>query len=233
MKARLGSVGLLLILSAAQASSATGQPVQAELTSAAQRRLTCSLSAAQRQGVPPHALLAVATLEGGRPGQWSPNRNGSYDVGSMQFNTRYLRVLERRHGITAADVAAEGCYPFELAAWRLRQHLDNDSGDFWTRIANYHSRTPAHNAKYRRRLMRSARRWVARLSARGIDTGENADRRGTELAAVDPPAVESPGTSPAIPPRLTVVQESSWGQVLVSPGVLDGRIDGWRSALVF
>ena len=60
----------------------------------------------------------------------------------MQFNTRYLEHLERRYGITAADVAA-GCYPYDLAAWRLRKHLELDAGDAWTRAANYHSRNPA------------------------------------------------------------------------------------------
>lgn len=51
-------------------------------------------------------------------------------------------------------------YPFRLAAWRIRGHLRNDMGDIWTRAANYHSRTPRLNARYRADLVRRASRWV-------------------------------------------------------------------------
>lgn len=50
-------------------------------------------------------------------------------------------------------------FPYRLAAWRLRGHLRRDEGDLWTRAANYHSRTPRHNARYREQLMRRAWRW--------------------------------------------------------------------------
>jgi hypothetical protein len=85
----------------------------------------------------------------------------------MQFNTAYLRELER-YGITANDVAASGCYSFDLAAWRLRMHLRNDKGDIWTKAANYHSRTPQFNAVYRADLMKKAAKWADWLEARFI-----------------------------------------------------------------
>ena len=158
------------------APGAAGQGAAEELSRWDRHRLRCSLPAAERYGIPASALLAVASLEGGRPGQWSRNRNGTYDVGFMQFNTRYLRSLQRRFGITAQDVAQGDCYPFELAAWRLRHHLDHDEGDMWTRLANYHSRTKAHNAQYRQKLIRRARGWERWLRARGgrsRSTGSN------------------------------------------------------------
>jgi len=123
-----------------------------------QERVLCSVAAAMRYGIPANLLLAVAEQEGGKPGQWVRNSNGTYDVGAMQFNTRYLRELER-HGIRSSDVAAGGCYPYDLAAWRLRGHLREDRGDLWTRAANYHSRTPVHNQRYRAQLIRRAQRW--------------------------------------------------------------------------
>jgi hypothetical protein len=52
-----------------------------------------------------------------------------------------------------------GIYPYQLAAWRLRGHLTKDEGDIWTRAANYHSRTPKYNARYRYQIMRKALRW--------------------------------------------------------------------------
>lgn len=106
-----------------------------------QNRIICSIAAAVKYQVPANIVLAVAEKEGGRPGQWKPNRNGTHDVGPMQFNTAYLTDLAR-YGITARDVATAGCYSYDLAAWRLRQHLYHDKGDLWTRAANYHSSTP-------------------------------------------------------------------------------------------
>lgn len=128
-------------------------------------RVKCSIAAAIKYAVPANLVLAVAEQEGGKPGQWQPNRNGTHDIGTMQFNTRYLQTLAH-YGITAADVAAPGCYAYELATWRLRRHLAHDAGDIWQRAANYHSRTPQHNAAYRAKLMERARRWGRWLEQR-------------------------------------------------------------------
>lgn len=120
--------------------------------------VTCVVEAAMEYNVPANILLAVAEKEGGKPGQWVRNTNGTYDVGPMQFNTAYLKEL-MPHGIFESDVAAHGCYPYHLAAWRIRDHIRNDKGDVWTRVANYHSRTPAVNAIYRADIIAKATRW--------------------------------------------------------------------------
>ncbi|MDF1486014.1 muramidase [Ramlibacter sp. H39-3-26] len=137
----------------------------ADLPPQMRERVVCSVSAAARYEVPANIVLAVAEKEAGQPGQWVRNANGTHDVGPMQFNTAYLADLAR-YGIEPADVAAAGCYPYDLAAWRLRMHIRNDAGDLWTRAANYHSRTPRHNAVYRADLMRRAARWAGWLEAR-------------------------------------------------------------------
>jgi hypothetical protein len=139
-------------------------PFIADLPPQIQERVVCSISAALRYEVPANIVLAVAEKEGGKPDQWVRNANGTHDVGSMQFNTAYLAELVR-YGITASDVATAGCYSFDLAAWRLRMHIRNDKGDLWTKAANYHSRTPHHNAAYRADLMRKASRWADWLEA--------------------------------------------------------------------
>jgi hypothetical protein len=125
----------------------------------------CSISAAVKYDVPANIVLAVAEKEGGRPGQWKHNGNGSDDVGPMQFNTAYLRELAR-FGITANDVARSDCYSFDLAAWRLRMHIRRDAGDLWTRASNYHSRNPRYNAIYRSDLIRRAAKWADWLKVR-------------------------------------------------------------------
>ncbi|WP_208456190.1 conjugal transfer protein TrbN [Burkholderia sp. BCC0044] len=128
-------------------------------------RITCSIAAAVRYQIPVNAMLAVAEQEGGRPGLRMRNANGTYDVGAMQMNTAYLKEL-KRFGIEERDVAGPGCYPYHLAAWRLRRHVLDDRGDIWTRIANYHSRTPVYNARYRAAIIKRATRWATWLKAR-------------------------------------------------------------------
>lgn len=132
-----------------------------------QDRIICSIAAAIKYRIPANIVLAVAEKEGGSPGQWRPNKNGTHDVGPMQFNTAYLTDLAR-YGIIASDVATAGCYSFELAPWRLRQHLYNDKGDLWTRAANYHSRIPQYNHVYRADLLRKASKWADWLDARFV-----------------------------------------------------------------
>lgn len=130
-----------------------------------QERVLCSITAAIKYEIPANILLAIAEKEGGKPGQWVNNRNGTYDVGSMQFNTSYLQDLSK-YGITAEHVARVGCYAYDLAAWRVRLHIRNDKGDIWTKAANYHSRTPKYNAKYRSDLIARAVKWADWLEER-------------------------------------------------------------------
>jgi hypothetical protein len=129
-----------------------------------QERVVCSILAAAKYDIPANILLAVADIENGKPGQWVRNVNGTHDVGPLQFNTGYLQGMAR-YGIAPADVAA-GCYPYDLAAWRLRHHIMKDDGDIWTRCANYHSRTRRFNQIYRRGLITAAARWADWLAAR-------------------------------------------------------------------
>ncbi|MDF3982963.1 conjugal transfer protein TrbN [Luteibacter sp. PPL201] len=128
-----------------------------------QAMVACALGAAIAYDVPANILLAIAEQEAGRPGQWVRNANGTQDVGALQFNTAYLRELAR-YGISPHDVAAPGCYAYQLAAWRIRAHLRDDAGDVWARAANYHSRTPQLNARYRAALIRRAVRWSTWLA---------------------------------------------------------------------
>lgn len=130
-----------------------------------QERIVCSISAAAKYEIPANMVLAVAEKEAGRPGQWVRNANGTHDVGPLQFNTAYLAGLAR-FGITPADVAVAGCYPYDLASWRLRQHIIKDRGDLWTRAANYHSSNPIFNGVYRADLMWRAAKWADWLAAR-------------------------------------------------------------------
>jgi len=123
-----------------------------------EERVVCSIVAAVKYEVPANIVLAIAEKEAGAPNQWVKNTNGTFDVGSMQFNTTYLNDL-KKYGISAQDAAQTGCYPYDLAAWRLRTHLRHDEHDLWTRAANYHSKTPKYNQIYRDDLIIKATKW--------------------------------------------------------------------------
>ncbi len=139
-----------------------------------QERVVCLITAAIKYEIPANILLAIAEKEGGKPGQWVRNSNGTHDVGSMQFNTAYLQDLSK-YGITPDHVTNTGCYAYDLAAWRVRLHIKNDKGDIWTKAANYHSRTPKYNAKYRADLIVRANRWSGWLVNRFI-TNNNKEK---------------------------------------------------------
>jgi hypothetical protein len=128
-------------------------------------RVICSVIAAVKYDVPANIILGVAEIEGGKPGQYVPNDNGTFDVGTMQFNTAFLSTLEK-YGISAKDVEKAGCYSYDLAAWRLSGHIRSDSGDIWKRASNYHSRTPRFNSIYREKLIKAASKWERWLDAR-------------------------------------------------------------------
>ena len=127
-----------------------------------QARIVCSIMAAIKYQVPANILLAIAEKEGGRPGMVNINKNGTFDIGPMQFNSAYLSEL-KKHGISPVYVAAKCCYPYDLAAWRLRKHLLYDTGNLWARAANYHSRTAQYNLPYRIDLMRKGYKWELSL----------------------------------------------------------------------
>ena len=123
----------------------------------------CVVSAAKRQRVPVNILLAIASVEGGKNGQFVTNTNGSRDLGHFQINTIHWTqkgLFAAYPLITKFDVAWRGCYNAEIAAWILRIYIEeNSTQDYWTRVANYHSKIPKFNAAYRKKLIPYAIRW--------------------------------------------------------------------------
>lgn len=186
--------------------------------------IVCSVMAAVKYELPVNIVLAVAAQEGGKPGQWVRNTNGTYDVGPMQFNTSYLRELAR-YGITAQDVEQGGCYAYDLAAWRLRGHVRNDRGDLWTRVANYHSRTPAINARYRQQVMRRAAWWADWLDER-FATQQVAQGAVLSAAPGQAPVVAAStasGATPVVETQPAVAQPKSATAYVTRGLVLGGK----------
>ena len=122
----------------------------------------CLLFAAHTYQVPPQALIAIMHVEGGHVGQAvGPNQNGSYDLGPMQVNTRWVPELAQIWGtnnLTAMHrVRDNGCVNVHVAAWILRQRV-NETGNLYRGIAAYHSFTPVHGAAYLQKIVVALRR---------------------------------------------------------------------------
>lgn len=132
--------------------------------------IECVIEAANKQDVPANVLLAIASLEAGKNGQLVTNKNGSIDISHFQINTSNWGpggAFEHYPAITKEAVQWRGCYNAELAAWLVHKHLTEDSSpDFWTRVADYHSKTPTYNAQYRSALIPLAIRWGKWLQQR-------------------------------------------------------------------
>jgi hypothetical protein len=125
----------------------------------------CVIQAATKQGVSANILLAIASIEGGKNGQMvCSNDNGTCDLSHFQINTETFRLELEPYGVKMDDVRWRGCYNAELGAFLLKKRLneppkrDKATGqlvvqDFWTKAANYHSRTPKFNTIYKAKLI--------------------------------------------------------------------------------
>jgi len=112
----------------------------------------CLMLASQSYQVPPAVMVGIMHVEGGRVGQQvGPNVNGTYDLGPMQVNTRWIPELAQAWNVnykTAhALVRDDGCVNVRVAAWILKQKIEN-AGSLYGGIAYYHSATPGIGTSY-------------------------------------------------------------------------------------
>lgn len=136
--------------------------------------IDCVILAAKKQNIPANILLAISSMEMGRNGQFVSNSNGSIDLGHFQINTINW---DRKNGLFAGvldispeDVAMRGCYNAELAAWLVNKRINENTGqDFWTRVANYHSKTEKFNKIYKNKLIPLVISWGQWLSRNNKD----------------------------------------------------------------
>lgn len=118
----------------------------------AQALAACLLVAAHTYQVPPAVMIGIMHVEGGRVGQEvGPNFNGTYDLGPMQVNTRWLPELARAWKVDLRKaktvVRDDGCMNVKVAAWILHQKI-TETGSLYLGIAHYHSATPSRGHRY-------------------------------------------------------------------------------------
>lgn len=138
----------------------------------AQALATCLLMAAQTYQVPPAVMIGIMHVEGGRVGQQvGPNVNGTYDLGPMQVNTRWVPQLAQAWSVDQRTalrlVRDDGCVNVRVAAWILSQKI-KEAGSLYGGIAYYHSATPGIGTRYAAKVVNlMARKGLIRYDQTG------------------------------------------------------------------
>ncbi|AXA93477.1 lytic transglycosylase domain-containing protein [Massilia sp. YMA4] len=107
----------------------------------------CWEEAASYYGVSAHLLYAIAKTESGlNPKAINrSNKNGTYDIGLMQINSRWLPML-RKHGIEEKQLY-DPCTSIQVAAWILADNMRR-MGSTWEAVGAYNARDAALRVKY-------------------------------------------------------------------------------------
>jgi hypothetical protein len=120
----------------------------------------CMVAAAAAYQLPVRALPAIQRVEGGKLGSVSPNKDGSHDLGLMQVNTRWVTPLARSTGLSPQTVVTRlilnPCFNIVVAASILRTYVDEEHGDMWRAIGDYHSHTMWLSTPYKLKVMAEA-----------------------------------------------------------------------------
>jgi len=114
----------------------------------------CFDEAANHYGVNARLLYAIAKTESGlNPKAINrANRNGTYDIGLMQINSRWLPML-RKHGIDEAQLY-DACTSIQVGAWILADNMKR-LGTTWEAVGAYNARDAALRVKYAWRVYRN------------------------------------------------------------------------------
>lgn len=113
---------------------------------------SCINYAAVTYHLPATLILSVLKIENGRNGMARRNRNGSYDYGPMQINSRWLPEL-KRHGITEHDLRFNPCINVAVGSWILAQAI-TEGHHFQQGVGNYNSHTATLNQRYAHQVLR-------------------------------------------------------------------------------
>ena len=110
----------------------------------------CFDEAAARYGVPSSLLMAISRVESsGNPHAINRNPDGSYDIGHMQINSRWLPLL-KRYGIDERSLF-DACTNTYVGAWILAQNIHR-LGYGWNAIGAYNARSPEKRMAYARKV---------------------------------------------------------------------------------
>jgi len=112
----------------------------------------CFISASQRYNVSLWLLWAIAKVESNfNYKALNKNKDGSFDVGLMQINSRWFPVL-KDYGILPRHLW-DPCTNVMVGAWILSLCIQK-YGYTWDAVGCYHSQTPKRQKKYAYKVMK-------------------------------------------------------------------------------
>ncbi|MGC9127493.1 MAG: lytic transglycosylase domain-containing protein [Acidithiobacillus sp.] len=110
----------------------------------------CFDQAAARYRIPSSLLMAISRVESsGNPHAIHRNPDGSYDIGHMQINSRWIPVLQR-YGITERNLF-DACTNTYVGAWILAQNI-HQLGYNWNAIGAYNASSNTKRMAYARKI---------------------------------------------------------------------------------
>ncbi|MGK0601840.1 lytic transglycosylase domain-containing protein [Yokenella regensburgei] len=111
--------------------------------------------------VPPDIVASVLYVEGGKEGSVSLNRNGSADLGVMQINDHaWLDIVSKAlfHGDEKKayhELVYDSCVNIKIGTWILSRSIDNNNGNVWKAVGEYHSKNDKLAGEYINRVRRA------------------------------------------------------------------------------
>ena len=121
-----------------------------------QGRAACFEEAASRYQMPSALLKGISRVEsGGNPNALNRNRDGSFDIGHMQINSRWLPKLSL-FGISR-DQLWDPCTNTLVGAWILAQNVRRE-GYSWSAIGAYNATSAEKRDRYARKVSEAMKR---------------------------------------------------------------------------
>ncbi|NVO04666.1 MAG: lytic transglycosylase domain-containing protein [Rhodoferax sp.] len=121
--------------------------------------------AAERYGVNPHVLYAIAAQESSlNPSAVHQNADGSQDIGLTQINSKWLPHLSKL-GVTPENLS-DPCVNMHVGAYLLSLKMIR-LGNTWEAVGSYHSNTPWRRDQYAQTISRRVQTQISSLTKRG------------------------------------------------------------------
>lgn len=110
--------------------------------------LACVDAAARRFNHNPTLLRALIEIEssGTCPKRHPKNDDGTYDIGCMGINSRWLPQLHRKFSLTEQDLT-DPCTNIHIGAWVLAKNI-RTFGDHWRAVGAYNAKSETKRIKY-------------------------------------------------------------------------------------
>lgn len=102
-----------------------------------QETVQCIAQSAERYEEPELLLHSIILKEGGQTGRYSSNKDGSYDLGLGQINTRWLGYFAK-YGLTPSDIMNQSCTNVAVTAYILKYNWLHQEHDWFKAIIAYH-----------------------------------------------------------------------------------------------